>query len=265
VKVLALERIMLKSASAIINKCLNPFGIKIVRNGHDWHDTKNFIPCAETIENARRNGCSVGDYIDGIMNKIPGATEATIRGMVNLGVFEKPINTIVEIGPGSGRYLEKTIAHCAPERYEIYETSAPWAAYLKKNYDVIQLPTDGRSLSSTPDNSVDLVQAHKVFSGIPSLPTFGYWKEMSRVCQTGGFVVFDILTEACLKPEILRKWIYSSIENGAYPAAIPKEIALSFFKSEHFDFKGSFFAQMGPGFTEVLVFQKLGNLIASIM
>jgi hypothetical protein len=199
------------------------------------------------------------------MNKIPGATESTIKGMVGLGVFEKPINAIVEIGPGSGRYLEKTVAHCEPKRYEIYETSAPWAAYLQKNYNVVMRPTDGRHLSSTSDQSVDLVQAHKVFSGIPSLPTFGYWKEMSRVCRVGGFVVFDILTEVCLEPSILHKWIGSAIDNGAYPAAIPREAAINFFKSESFDLKGSFLAPMGPGLTEVFVFQKIADLITLIM
>ena len=173
-----------------------------------------------------------------------------------LGVFEKPINTVLEIGPGSGRYLEKTLAHCTPERYEIYETSAPWAAYLQQNYNVILRPTDGRYLSSTPDHSVDLVQAHKVFSSIPSLPTFGYWKEMSRVCRAGGFVVFDILTETCLEPATLNKWIDSKTDNGAYPAAIPREAAISFFKSENFASNGSFCVQIGPGFTEVIVFQK---------
>lgn len=250
------EWVMFGSAGVILNKCINPLGIKIVRSGHNWQDTKNFIPCAETVENARRKGCSVGDYIDEVMNNIPGTTEATIKGMASLDVFEKPIDTVLEIGPGSGRYLEKTLAHCTPERYEIYETSAPWAAYLQQNYDVVLLPTDGRYLSSTPDRSVDLVQAHKVFSSIPSLPTFGYWKEMSRVCRDGGFVVFDILTETCLEPATLNKWINSGTDNGAYPAAIPREAAISFFKSENFDVKGSFCVQIGPGHTEVFVFQK---------
>jgi hypothetical protein len=91
------------------------------------------------------------------------------------------------------------------------------------------------------------------------LPTFGYWKEMSRVCRVGGFVVFDILTEVCLEPSILHKWIGSAIDNGAYPAAIPREAAINFFKSESFDLKGSFLAPMGPGFTEVFVFQKIAS------
>lgn len=256
---------MLKSASAAVNRCLRPLGVKIIRNGHDWSDTKNFIPCQETIENAQKAGCTVGDYIDAVMNKIPGATQATINGMMELGVFEKPMKSVVEIGPGTGRYLEKTVAICKPDRYEIYETSPSWAAYLKQNYDVVLQPTDGRSLVSTPDQSADLVQAHKVFSSIPSLPTFKYWKEMARVCRGGGFVAFDILTEACLSIGVLHNWIASSIENGAFPAAMPRDTAISFFKSEGFDFKGSFLADMAPGFTEVFVFQKAVDVVSALI
>jgi hypothetical protein len=256
---------MLRLAGAAVNRCLKPLGIKITRNGHDWSDTKNYIPYKSTIAEAKKAGCSVGDYIDGIMNKIPGATQDTINGMARLGVFEKPINTVVEIGPGSGRYLEKTVAACKPRRYEIYETSKPWSVHLKDSYDVVLQPTDGRTLASTPDKSADLVQAHKVFSGVPSLCTFKYWSEMSRVCRVGGFVAFDILTEKCLGITTLRKWINSSIENGAYPAAMPRETAINFFQSENFDLVGTFLIPMTPGTTEVFVFQKVLDLVTSVM
>jgi hypothetical protein len=51
---------------------------------------------------------------------------------------------------------------CNPAYYEIYETAGDWEKWLVDKYQVTSHPTDGRSLSSTPSGSIDLVQAHKV-------------------------------------------------------------------------------------------------------
>lgn len=40
---------------------------------------------------------------------MPGATQATVDELRTLGVYEAKPNTVLEIGPGSGRYLEKTL------------------------------------------------------------------------------------------------------------------------------------------------------------
>jgi SAM-dependent methyltransferase len=239
-----------------------PIGLKVTR--HDWSDTGNFIPLEETLAAAARAGLSVGDYIDGVMNNIPGATAATIEGMARLRVFLEPIETVVEIGPGSGRYLEKTVAACSPQRYEIYETSDAWAAYLAKTFDVIRRPTDGKTLRATPDASADLVHAHKVFSTIPFLRTCAYWTEMARVARPGGYVVFDIMSEGCLDEDFLdlatlQRWFDSGIENGSYPTVMPRGLAVDYFESRRFKLVGSFFVAMGPGKTEVLVFRKCSN------
>ena len=244
-------------ARLAVNRRLSPLGVEIVRkSGHDWSDTRTFLPFQATIAAAERSGLSVGDYIDEIMNNTPGATQATIDGMKRLGVFTEQLRNVVEIGPGSGRYLDKTMAACSPTRYEVYETAGPWASYIQTKYSVLLQPTDGRTLSATPDNSVDLVHAHKVFSGIPSLPTFTYWTEMARVCRIGAHAVFDILTEACLDLDTFKKWVDSSIENGAYPAAMPRITPIQYFESCQFDLIGTFFIPLSPGKTEVFVFRK---------
>jgi hypothetical protein len=247
-----------KFAKGLVDIATAPLGLEVRRrNRHGWSDTRNFIPFHETVEAAKRTNLSVGDYIDGVMNKTPGATQAGIDGMRELGVFEGPVHTVVEIGPGSGRYLEKTIAACQPQRYEIYETAEYWASYVASKYPVVVQPTDGRSLAATPDGSADLVHAHKVFSSIPSLPTWIYWTEMSRVCARGGHVVFDILTEACLGSDMLEKWVGSGVENGAYPAVMPRVLALDYFSSAGFDTVGAFLVPMGTDCTtEVFVFRK---------
>lgn len=240
-----------------------PFGIEVVkRDRQNWSDTRNFINFERTLSEAQNARMSVGDYIDGVMSKTPGATQATIRSMAEYGVFTHPLTTIVEIGPGSGRYLDATLKQCAPARYEIYETAGPWANYLIANYNVVLQPTDGRFLSPTPDNSADLVQAHKVFSSIPTMPTFVYWSEMARVCRRGGFIVFDIMTETCLDQASLEKWIALGSSGDTYPvdmafpAAMPRSVAIDYFKHRGCEIAGTFTIPMGPATTEVFVFRR---------
>jgi hypothetical protein len=248
---------ILKFARVAVNRCVSPLGIEILpKKGHDYSDDREYIPCQQTIAAAESSGLSVGDYIDEVINKIPGATQATIDGMKRLGVFAHRITNVVEIGPGSGRYLEKAMAECSPTRYEVYETAGPWISYLENKYPVVMQPTDGLSLHATPDCSVDLVHAHKVFCGVPSHTTFTYWTEMARVCRSGGHAVFDILTEACLDLSTLQKWVDHPSGYLAYPAVIPRVLAIEYFASRQFDLVGTFFIPMTPGRTEVFVFHK---------
>jgi hypothetical protein len=238
-----------------LNWAVAPLGVRIVGT-HDWRDTRNFIPFEGTINAAERVGLSVGDYIDAVMNHTPGATQATIDGMSRLGVFSGQIANVVEIGPGSGRFLEKTIAVCSPSHYEVYETAGPWAAYVVSKYNVVLQPTDGKTLGSTPDGSTDLVHAHKVFNSIPFVETCSYWAEMARVARSGGHVVFDIMTEACLDSNTLKSWVAAEIEDGSYPAVMPRAPTIDCFEGRGFVLVGTFIVPMGPGRTEMFVFRK---------
>jgi SAM-dependent methyltransferase len=240
-----------------INKSLAPVGITIKRiDDHDWSDVANFIPFERTLEAARKAGMSVGDYADSVMNGVPGSSQSTIDKMGSLGVFAEQMRTIVEIGPGTGRYLEKTLEAGRPSRYEIYETSEPWSAYLVKEYNVALQRTDGHSLSDTADSSADMVHAHKVFSTVPFIATCCYWHEMARVIRKGGWAVFDVVTERCLSLDALLTWNKSGIRNGSYPAVMPREVAVRFFASKGFKLAGSFIVPMPPGTTELLVFKR---------
>ena len=245
-----------RSTKNALNWLVSPFGLEIRRRTHDWSDTRNFIPLEETLAASERMGLSVGDYIDKVLNNIPGATQFTIDEMSRFGTFSQAIQTVLEIGPGSGRYLEKTLALCSPSRYEIYETSVPWASFLVKRYGVVFQPTNGGLLNSTTDASCDLVHAHKVFSTIPFLPTIQYWSEMVRVARRGAYVVFDIMTEECLDMPTLKEWRLSKIDNGSYPATMPRAVAIEFFTTNDCSLVGSFFVPMGKGRTEAFIFRK---------
>lgn len=251
------RRTLLKTLEGPINSMLAPLDIAIVRKTktHDYSDTRNFIPLDQMLRAARQAGMSVGDYIDATFH-VPGATQSVIDQMAEFGVFARPIEVVVEIGPGSGRYLEKTLALCSPSRIEIYETAKEWAAYLAEKYKVVVQPTDSFSMMPTADNSVDLVQAHRVFSTIPFAQTIRYWPEMIRVARPGAHIVFDIMSEQCLNVPILEKWIASETNNGSYPAVMPRNVVIEYFESREVSVVGSFLVPAEVGQVEVFIFKK---------
>jgi SAM-dependent methyltransferase len=249
--------VLLRQLKSIVNKSLAPIGMTITRiDDHDWSDVANFIPFERTIDAARKAEMSVGDYVDTVMNGIPGSSQSTIDKMVSLGVFSEPMRTVVEIGPGTGRYLEKTMKVGRPFVYEIYETAGPWSAYLVEEYNVVLQRTDGYSMTDTADSSADMVHAHKVFSTVPFVVTCCYWHEMARVIRPGGWAVFDVVTERCLGGDAMQTWAESGIHNGSFPAVMPRDVAVSFFVGKGFTLSGGFIVPMPPGTTELLAFKK---------
>jgi len=232
-------------------------GFDIVRSSNNRGGVDDFIPFEPTVRAARAAGLSIGDYIDEVMNGTPGATASTINRLQELGVFADDPATVLEIGPGSGRYLEKTLQACSPRRYEIYETAAPWADYLVETYQVVAQPTEGSSLAPTPDGSVDLVMAHKVFNTVTFLLATRYFLEMARVTRPGGRIVFDAMTETCLDPATVRAWATKGgTGHDSFPAALPRTTCVDLFASLGCTLHSSFLAPLGFASTEVLVFQK---------
>jgi hypothetical protein len=232
------------------NKVLHHAGLELVKNGADFQD---YIPFRNTLQEVEKSGLSLADYIDNNFN-VPGTTQLTIDKMAELGVFDRKINRVCEIGPGSGRYLEKVKAACNPEFYEIYETSRPWREYLAEKYKVIIQPTDGASLSSTPSGSIDLVHTHKVLYGNSILTIFRYMMEMARVVREGGAVVFDLVTAECINNELMAKWIESGADHAH--SMTPRQTAIDYFASQGFQCLGSFIVPLAPGLTEYFVFRK---------
>ena len=252
---------MAQSLKASLAKKINFFlgllKLKLIRL-RPYTDYRDYIPFERTIVGAKEAGLSVGDYIDLKHNK-PGATQDTIERLDALKVFEGNIERVCEIGPGSGRYLEKVIKKCSPDYYEIYETAKVWEKWLVEQYQLKAQPTDGKSLASTPSESIDLVQAHKVLSGQPSLVLCRYLQEMARVTRTGGKIVFDIVTEECFDEETLKNWLDTGRGYQHYPCLVPKQFAINLLERHGCNFVGSFFVPMKPGKTECMVFVKKTN------
>lgn len=241
-------------ARRVINGALRPLDLEI-RTRHAWSDQSAFMPFERTIAGARSAGLPVGEYIDTVLSGTPGVTAETITHLAGIGVFDD-VDTVSEIGPGSGRYLDETLRHCSPSRYEIYESAQQWAEYIAGIHDVVVQPFTGRSLSGTPDRSVDLVHAHKVFSSVPFGVTCGYWAEMVRVVRPGGWVVFDIITDDCLPPDVIDAWIEEWDDSGSFPAIAPRRSVLEWFTRAGLTLKSSFIVPMGAGQTEVFAFRR---------
>lgn len=151
---------------------------------------------------------------------IEGQTDFIVDRMRAAGAGS---GTIVEIGTGTGRYLHRLIGGAT--RYESYETAPDWEWWLGKTYPVATMQADGKTLSGTPDASVDLAHAHGVFVYTPFLTSVSYWREIVRVLKPGGLAVFDIFTHDCMGAEEIAAWH----ESGAdHPVVHDADFALSF-------------------------------------
>jgi hypothetical protein len=217
-----------------------------------------FIGFTETLAAAKAAGVSVSDYIERRHMVGPKtALELTMDGLTSLGVFNQPIERICELGPGSGRYLEKVRVRANPQTYEIYETSTEWRAWLVEQYRVQARTCDGKTLAETESGSVGLVHAHKLFPGLPDLATINYLREMARVVGENGWIVFDVMTEACFSEPYLDAWLNVDHANWNWtPHLMPRNYAVDLFSSRGIHFTGSFLIPLWPGVTECMVFRK---------
>jgi hypothetical protein len=245
-------------ARRLAKTTLARMNLRLTRIDAPFEDYRSFIPFKQTVAAARESGLSVGDYIEAHYDT-PEAARDTLRQLAALGVFDGAVNRICEIGPGSGRYLRETLRYCTPAHYEVYETARQWAQWLSREYRVVLLPADGRSLPATATESVDLVQAHKVLPGQPFLVTCRYLAEMARVARVGGKVVFDLVTEDCMNMDVLECWLKSGSGYQHYPNMIPKGYALALCRTYGLRCDGHFLESMKPGVTQCFVFSKVGT------
>lgn len=240
-----------KTVRKSLSAALGVAGFELLRLGRTEY-VRSFLPLRRTLEEARKAKLSVGDYIDS-KYQVPGATQGTIDELVKLGVFRQNADRVCEVGPGSGRYLEKVLELCEPRSYEIYETQQEWSDWLEKTYHIKAHHADGKSLGHTATESVDLIHAHKVFVYLPSIVSCQYFGEMIRVARPGGKIVFDIVSEGCLDDPTIEKWI----ARGSYYASImPRQFVIDFFAARDCSLLCSLFAPLGAGRSEYLVFAK---------
>ena len=234
-----------------VNDGLRPLRVQLVSGTSPDPAIKDYIPARKTIAAAQKAGLSVGAYIDKTFAE-PGATLQTVQAMLKLADLGDQRGTVCEIGAGSGRFAEEVIAALSPGRYEVYETASDWLPWLRKLPNAVIQECDGRRLSQTPDRSVDLVHAHKLFVYCEFFTTAGYLEEMARVTRPGGAVAFDIVTEECLDDETVREWV----RVASFYRPVPREWAVEFMRRRGLTLRGSHFSPLPPGTAELLVFRR---------
>jgi hypothetical protein len=234
-----------------VNTVLRPLHAQLIYGTSTDPAIRTFISARKTISAARKAGLPLGAYIDK-MYATPGATPDAVEAMVKMSGLPDECDVVCEIGAGSGRYAEEVVNALHPRRYEVYETARDWLPTLRKLPNATVWDCDGRTLSHTPDGSVDLVHAQKVFVYLEFYAVVGYLLEMARVVRPGGAVAFDIVTEPCMDDPTTQEWLrYSSLYRP-----IPRDWVIDFMRRRGLILQGAHFAPLPPGTSELLVFRR---------
>ena len=190
------------------------------------------IDARRTVRAAAQRGLTVCEYVESLWNQT-GATDSIIEQMEQAGALTG-CTRVCEIGPGTGRYLERTAARVSPQIYDFYETAEDWAAWLAARYAPLaaRRPADGRTLSATPTGSCGLVHVHGVFTYLPLVQCFEYFGEMVRVCAPAGFLVFDFHSDVNTDLSAVQRWILKAERHWV---VLPRLLVLEYFYLHHFE------------------------------
>jgi SAM-dependent methyltransferase len=222
---------LLQRLERLVNGSLSPLGIRVARRHGDSSIGGRRLSDAAVIARAHARGLSAGAYLEELFGN-PGRSAEVVSRMRSAGAVSEALSTVLEIGPGSGLYIERVLEHVSPSRYEIYELERSRAEYLASRFPVTVREADGESLASTASRSVDLVHAHGVFVTLDFLTNCAYFREIDRVVAPGGWAVFDIVTDECLDPVELDAWLATSLR---YLSLHSRDFLIRFFRSRGFN------------------------------
>jgi hypothetical protein len=240
--------------NSVIGRCM-ALARQILHGGDSIASFGSYISCADTVRAAKAARLSVVDYVERLWEQ-RGQTKQVITNIFEVA----PATTIrraCEIGPGTGRYMDCVLRdHFESESsdYEIYEIASDWAKWLTAEYKVTRRSADGRTLSQTDSNSMDLVHAHGVFVYTPFLTTCRYLQEFRRVIRTGGLIAFDIYNEDCFPTDVLARWLNSGHE---YPTLFSEKIADQILMGSGCRKIKEFSNKHGMGFSKYLIYQAI--------
>jgi hypothetical protein len=213
---------------------------------------RRFLDFHRTELAAQKAGKPIGDYLEGIWN-CEGQADRVSRWMQKIGCYED-CGTILEIGPGSGRFLRPTLERARPGRYEIYETARCWAEWLARSNrpQVIAQPADGRSLGATQTASCDLVHAHGVFVYLKPLTSFEYFGELVRVASSTAHVVFDFFPSEGFDERAVLAWLAGK---DRFATLLPRRLVTGFFRHRGFELIATCHRQVAAGRATYVAFR----------
>lgn len=213
---------------------------------------RRFLDFQRTARAAGNAKKSIADYLEVIWD-CEGQADRVSQWMQQVGCYSV-CETIVEIGPGSGRFLLPTLERAKPSRYEIYETAHRWAGWLTASNQprVVNQPADGHSLSATKDASCELVHAHGVFVYLNPLICFEYFLEMMRVSSPRGHVVFDFFPTEGFDECTVLKWLTTK---DRFATILPYKLVVSFFQRRGFNMIGTFSRPVSAGLATYVAFR----------
>jgi len=235
---------------SVMNRCLSPLGYKLVPSKQG---IGSYIDAAATVAAAKAKGQTVCQYVETLWNQ-QGCTARVIEEMKRTECFVG-LKNVVEIGPGTGRYLDFVLKEAKPTRYEIYETADDWAGWLAQTYSpaVVRQHANGRSLSETRNQSCELVHAHGVFVYLSLLNSFEYFAEICRVLSPGGYLVFDFLPAKDFDEPTINRWLRTE---NRYPVVLPDEHVRKYFAGKRFELLHEFDNRYGEGYSQYFVFRR---------
>jgi ubiquinone/menaquinone biosynthesis C-methylase UbiE len=198
-----------QSASGWLDHQLARRGLRLTKTG------RGYLNAEATIRAAERAGLSICDYLESGETdpRKRGRRDRIIAELQTVGCFQRT-QQVIEIGTGTGMYLDRVLELAAPASYEIYETAIDWKRYLGdrghgSSTQITVHDADGISLRQSADASADLVHAHGVFVYLTTIETAGYLTEMARVCRPGGYVVFDCYLDTSFDADTIQRWVKS--------------------------------------------------------
>lgn len=232
------------------NTALRPIHMQLLPGEAGDPSTRDALSARRIIAAAAKAGLPIGDYLDSA-DATPHLSAQTVDLIIQSTDLPATGARVCEVGPGAGRFARHVLERLDPSWYEVYETARDWRAVLRQSYpDIVIREADGHSLGSTPDRSIDLAHAHRLFTRAEFSVTAGYLDEMARVVRPGGAIAFDIVTEACLDEATVMGWV----QQGTSLRPVPRDWAIELMARRGLLLAASKLAPLPDGTIELLVF-----------
>jgi len=250
-----------KILKILIKPILTKYKLEIVRTTNKKNaNNKGYIGAKETIKAAQEANLSICDYRESQEDRPlkKGRRNRIIEKILSYNILENNQN-FLEIGAGTGMYVEKIIETITPKTYHIYETANDWKEYLsnrfKNNLKINFLihNASGIDLKQTDSNSCDVVFAHGVFVYLSSVQTFSYLKESVRVLKKGAYLIFDCYLDSSFSTDSIKLWIDYKMY---FPVVMSEKLLNSFCIENNLTIVNKFSEIHGATQVDYLIIQK---------